>query len=256
MKKWMPLGVVTLIVCIIVGVWASGAVDFTGQARGVKSANSTSLTVTDKAPCPKGKDPKRLRNCPEGTVQECDNDEAPYCCSCEESPPDLSCANVLCTAETTCIEDCDGSPVCVPRVCEGIAGLECPEGFACDADGENPDEGGECEADCDGPTCDTVLCTEGNECVESCDGAATCVPVRCGGVAGVPCPDGFVCDGSDAHPDAQGTCKADCEAECGECKSDDDCKKDEVCTASDDCLPPCDCPQCTVCSGHCELSDD
>ena len=225
MKKWIPIGVVAVLIVLIGAVVASNSLNITGQARGIQSAETRGMSSSKDAVCPKGKSADRLRGCEEGTVLECENERHPFCCECVEEPT-LTCANALCTAQTTCVMDCDESPVCVPQVCEGFAGLACPEGFECDADGENPDEGGTCEPDCEeGPTCETVLCEEGSTCVEDCDGAPVCASKVCGGIAGVSCPEGFVCDGSDAHPDAQGTCVADCEEECGVCKSDDECEK-------------------------------
>ena len=257
MKKWMPLGALGLVVVALVLIFAWNPLSITGNARGYKA---TKPTLTAAAACPKGYTGDRVRNCETGTVLECKNEKPPYCCACVEAEPTLTCANVLCVAGTTCIEDCDGSPVCVPQVCEGVAGLECPEGFACDAESENPDEGGACQPDCDdgdGPTCETIRCAAGTTCVEDCDDKAACVPDVCGGIAGVTCPDGFDCELKADHPDAQGVCEADCEdAECGTCKSDDECDKGQRCTASEDCLADCDCPECTVCAGHCVDEDD
>ena len=226
MKKWMPLGALALIVAVVVLVLTTGPLKVTGNARGLSADNASKVTASKKP----------------------------------ESKPTLTCANVLCVAGTTCVNDCEDLPVCVPQVCEGIAGKECPEGFVCDADGENPDEGGACQPDCDdseGPTCDTIRCAKGTTCVEDCDDKASCVPNVCGGIAGVMCPDGFVCETKGDYPDAQGSCETDCDdAECGTCKSDDECKKGERCTASEDCLADCDCPQCTVCAGHCVEDDE
>lgn len=134
-------------------------------------------------------------------------------------------AGIPCPDDFTCIDDpgddCDPKQggadcggICVrdqktPRFCGGIAGIPCPDGFTCvDDPGDDcdPRKGG---ADCGGicvrrikDVCATVRCRRGTHCCPDC--GRVCIPdtvsckeacpgTFCGGIAGIPCPDGFTC---------------------------------------------------------------
>ena len=139
--------------------------------------------------------------------------------------------------------DCSG--VCVPEqqpgFCGGIAGFPCPDGFTCvddPSDGCDPKKGGaDCGGICQpiaGRSCatDTDCPALGIMCSVCPDGTAACpsstcvngqctavVPVcpqpkTCGGIAGLPCPDGYECvddPGDDCDPNNGG---ADCIGSC------------------------------------------
>ena len=113
---------------------------------------------------------------------ECVEEEAGPTCV-----PSLSCETVLCAAGHECTEDCSGNPVCVPTVCEGIAGLECPAGFECELAGSNPDQGGTCKQDCE--TCGE--CT-GNE---QCGVGEVCTTTLGACLSSCSCPMCDVCAG-------------------------------------------------------------
>lgn len=118
--------------------------------------------------------------CAPGT--ECvESDEGPTCV------PSTSCANVDCQAGYTCVEDCESEPACVPLVCEGFAGLQCPDGFECKLAGNEPDQGGSCE-----PACGTCgECTSNEDCED--DSLCTTQMGEC--LTSCECPECDVCAG-------------------------------------------------------------
>jgi hypothetical protein len=261
MKQWMPFAALGLLLVLIGGVWASGQVSLTGQARGIQAAKVDKVALTHNKACPKDKAMLQTAACPEGERLDCESDEAPHCCSCEEVLT-ITCDNVLCTEGTSCEMDCDDRPTCLPDVCAGIAGIACPEGSHCVTTRTHPDAAGQCELDeCDEPpdlTCANVLCTEGTVCIMNCADAPECIrKTKCGGITGLVCDDGDVCVLPDGVVDGLGYCVPECEDEaCGECVSNNDCKDGERCTASEDCMASCECPQCTVCAGDCVTAED
>jgi hypothetical protein len=165
--------------------------------------------------CQNGALPGTMPGCAPGYTVACEFDKYPYCCVCEEEPPTLSCANVLCAEGHECIETKTG-PECVPTL-----------------------------------SCANVLCQAGHSCEIDCSGNPVCLPDVCEGFAGLSCPDDFNCIKKSKAPDQGGKCVKDCAPSCGECVSDGDCSKGESCTASQECLSSCDCPSCDVCAGHC-----
>jgi len=103
--------------------------------------------------------------------------------------------------QTTCTEGVCGIKIdqCPEDMtCGGIAGIQCPKGYACvddPNDGCDPAKGG---ADC------------GGKCQK--------VPQTCGGIAGIQCPKGYTCvdDPTDGCDPANGgaDCGGKCQKEC------------------------------------------
>jgi hypothetical protein len=119
--------------------------------------------------------------CSDGTWQCNEGDGSSTCSGGEgEVCPSLTCDNVLCIPGHHCVEQCDGNPTCVPDICEGFAGLECPDGFTCDVPNpHNPDEGGSCRQDCGG-VCGACIsddqCGDGMKCTAGGGPGEDCLP--------------------------------------------------------------------------------
>jgi hypothetical protein len=163
--------------------------------------------------------------CPPG-VPPCE--PQPDCCpagqSCiPELPP---CPDTCCPKDAICMEPlppCEPMPCCPrgttcradippcdpPPVCAGIAGIPCPDGFACDL--RDPscqivDLGGQCVPSGDAcpeiyaPVCGCDGVTYSNDCERLRAGATLAHPgtcdgsPACGGIGGLSCPMGQTCD--------------------------------------------------------------
>jgi hypothetical protein len=88
------------------------------------------------------------------------------------------------------------------QICGGVAGLQCPTGYACEITASHPDAAGKCKK-----------------------------VKKCGGIAGLQCPSGYDCDIEDTFPDAMGTCSKHHSAplphleDFQDCTQDSDCKR-------------------------------
>jgi len=131
-------------------------------------------------PCPEGEE------CVDNPKDDCDPANGGADCGgicVPAGQPTNPCAAALCPVGTVCI-DVNGEAVCKP--------IEPPT---------NP--------------CAAVLCMAGSECVVV-DGHAECKPLFCGGIAGIPCPDGLGleciddpkddCDPANGGADCGGVC--------------------------------------------------
>ncbi|MBN1772699.1 MAG: hypothetical protein JXB32_15625, partial [Deltaproteobacteria bacterium] len=114
----------------------------------------------------------------------------------------------------------DGEAEMWPPSCGPWPGGACPTGFVCDVrsclDGASgtcvPDPGGACPS-IYAPVCGCDGVTYGNNCMRLSAGAALdhegeCGGTRCGGMGGLLCDPGYVCDLHDCALDAVGTCVA------------------------------------------------
>ena len=97
------------------------------KSKSKKKAKKKPIKKKPVPVCQNGALPGTMPGCAPGYTAACEFDNYPYCCVCEEVPPTLSCANVLCQAGHSCETDCSGNPVCLPDVCEGFAGFSCPD---------------------------------------------------------------------------------------------------------------------------------
>jgi len=148
------------------------------KSKSKKKAKKKPIKKKPVPVCQNGALPGTMPGCAPGYTAACEFDNYPYCCVCEEVPPTLSCANVLCQAGHSCETDCSGNPVCLPDVCEGFAGFSCPDDFSCIKKSKAPDQGGKCVKDC-APSCGECVsdgdcskgesCTANQECLSSCD---------------------------------------------------------------------------------------
>ncbi len=94
--------------------------------------------------------------------------------------------------------------------CGGIAGLPCGDGYACQLDGDYPDAGGHCVISQQQPDpCWGAWIDQSGTCRTPADGvypAECCENKICGGIAGLPCPEGYECELDGDYPDASGEC--------------------------------------------------
>jgi hypothetical protein len=112
---------------------------------------------------------------------------------------------------------------CEDRVCGGIAGIPCPDGFFCEfppGTCDIADNQGACVEIPEAcprifdPVCGCDGVTYSNDCERRRAGAqkahdGPCEDRVCGGIAGIPCPEGFFCEfpsGTCDIADNQGTC--------------------------------------------------
>jgi hypothetical protein len=115
--------------------------------------------------------------------------------------------------------DHEGACESAPGMCGGIAGLLCPSGQTCDIRMCGADMSGTCVVRPDAcaeiyePVCGCDGVTYGNDCHRVMagagldhEGACESAPGMCGGIAGILCPEGKVCDLRICVPDASGSC--------------------------------------------------
>jgi hypothetical protein len=149
-----------------------------GTAAGsvaAKAARPHAVTVEPSCP-PDTLPPGVMCACAPGYSCECLYEAYPFCCDC---------VPVECDAGYELAKDCDGNAACVPTVCEGFAGLVCPEGFACERLSNNPDEGGSCRPACAcGPCISDDDCGQGESCTAEKECLSWCQCPACDVCAG------------------------------------------------------------------------
>lgn len=194
---------------------------------------------------------------------------------CEGSGTSVA-SNSLDRDEAACSGSaCDPQRPAPPELCGGIAGVACADGMECvDIDDDcDPAVGADCpgrcepatdgactvDADCLGDL-SCVVCPDGQEVcplAECAEGRCfiampSCAPPRpdegCGGLLGIPCPDGFVCV-DNPTPDCPGGMAADCPGQCVP-----DVPKPE-CVTGDDCLAGFPCYTCPDGQELCPFAD-